>query len=191
MNPTHGRSPAATDAPTDHPRRWPASGLPASVQALRDLEIRTDIPRDWLDRWTDRLSAFAGGRWFIALHIVWFTLWVAWNMVPRHAFDPYPFTFLTFLVSLEAILLTSIVLSSQADLERQSRQRAKLDLQVDLLAEAEMTTLLRDIRAIAQHLGVSSVVDDADTQLLAKRTDVTTIAESLADEVQKGAPGND
>ena len=107
-----------------------------------------------LDRFSDRVSDFASSTAFLLIHVVWFGGWIAANAVARNALDPYPFTFLTFLVSLEAIFLTSFVLISQNHLEAQAHRRAALDLQINLLAEREMTSVLRMVSAIAAHLGL-------------------------------------
>jgi uncharacterized membrane protein len=50
-------------------------------------------------------------------------------------------------VSLEAIFL--FVLASQNRLSRQSDKRSHLDLQIDLLAEREMTAVLQLLQDIA------------------------------------------
>ena len=55
-------------------------------------------------------------------------------------------------VALEAIFLALFVLASQNRLARQSDNRAHLNLQIDLLAEREMTTVRRLLMDIAKHL---------------------------------------
>ena len=57
-------------------------------------------------------------------------------------------------VSLEAIFLALFVLASQNRLGRQADKRAHLDLQIDLLAEREMTAVLQILQDIASHLKV-------------------------------------
>jgi uncharacterized membrane protein len=69
-------------------------------------------------------------------------------------FDPFPFTFLTFVVSLEAIFLSIFVLISQSHMIRQTERRNHLDLQINLLAEQESTHALQLLHAIAAHLEV-------------------------------------
>jgi hypothetical protein len=64
-------------------------------------------------------------------------------------FDPFPFPFLTMTVSLEAIFLALFVLASQNRLSRQADKRSHLDLQIDLLAEREMTAVLQLLQDIA------------------------------------------
>jgi hypothetical protein len=62
---------------------------------------------------------------------------------PPFRFDPYPYGLLTFIVSLEGVLIATFVVIKQNRMAVQSDQRDHLNLQVDLLAEQEMTAVLR------------------------------------------------
>jgi uncharacterized membrane protein len=84
-------------------------------------------------------------------------------------------------VSLEAIFLALFVLASQNRLARQSDKRSHLDLQIDLLAEREMTAVLQMLHDIALHLKVNTSVTDEQLRDLAKKTDV----ESLTDRMEE------
>jgi len=55
-----------------------------------------------LERVTDGVSALASSSAFIVGHIVWFTVWIAFNTIGDATFDRYPFSLLTLAVSLEA-----------------------------------------------------------------------------------------
>jgi uncharacterized membrane protein len=55
----------------------------------------------------------------------------------RLAFDPYPFSLLTMVVSLEAIFLSLFILMSQHRSGLQADRRSHLDLQINLLSEDE------------------------------------------------------
>jgi len=146
---------------------------------IADLEARSSAKRSALDRLSDAVSAFASSSSFLLLHLAWFVGWIALNSRRTGALDPYPFTFLTFLVSLEAIFLTSFVLISQNHIETQAQRRAALDLQINLLAEREMTSVLRKVAAIATHLGVSDDDVDAELSELVEQTDVEAVAKTV------------
>jgi len=150
-----------------------------NVQAIADLEAQSSAGRSRLDRLSDRVSDFAGSPSFLLIHVFWFSGWITANSVVARPLDPYPFTFLTFLVSLEAIFLTSFVLISQNHLEYQSRRRAAIDLQINLLAEREMTSVLKTVTAIAMHLGIANVGADEELEDLIKKTDVKAVAQSV------------
>jgi uncharacterized membrane protein len=67
------------------------------------------------NRIADKITAFAGSMWFVYLHIIWFTSWIAFGV------EKYPYGLLTMIVSLEAIFLSTFVMISQnrADAKRQ------------------------------------------------------------------------
>jgi uncharacterized membrane protein len=101
----------------------------------------------------------------------WFTGWLVINtghLFRFKPFDPYPFSFLTLVVSLEAIFLTVFVLMSQNRMARQADKRAHLDLQVDLLAEQELTVILYLLRAICQQGPVSVTSYDGHRKAAAR-----------------------
>jgi uncharacterized membrane protein len=107
------------------------------------------------ERFAAMITRAAGSIWFAYAHIAWFAAWSALNFgLGNEAFDPFPFVLLTTIVSLEAIFLTLMVLVSQNREAQLEEQRADLDLQIDLLAEHEVTRLLSVVNAIARKVGV-------------------------------------
>lgn len=53
--------------------------------------------------WTAEISA---NPWFLIFHIFWWALWIGYKV------EPFPYGLLTLIVSLEAIALSSLLLSS-------------------------------------------------------------------------------
>jgi len=88
-------------------------------------------------------------------------------------FDEFPFGLLTLVVSLEAIFLSLFLLISQNRMTRQADKRAHLDLQINLLAEAETTKILRMLERIADKVGVEMEAEEAD---LDQPTDIVRLA---------------
>lgn len=166
----------------------PPTPVLQNIQTIAELEAKTSSKRSGLDRLSDRVSNFAGSSSFLLIHVAWFSGWIIMNTTARRPVDPYPFTFLTFLVSLEAIFLTSFVLISQNHLEAQARRRAALDLQINLLAEREMTSVLRRVSAIAAHLGVSDDGADEEMKELIEQTDVAAVAQIVESVSPQSAP---
>jgi uncharacterized membrane protein len=104
-----------------------------------------------------------------------------WGSVP---FDPFPFSLLGVLVSLEAVLLTSFVLMTQRRQSRQAEHWAHLNLQFALLTEQEATKTLQMISAISERLGVATV-HDAELKEMIEKTPVSHLAEELAQNLDK------
>ena len=152
-----------------------------NIRAIADLERQAVVHRSHMERLIDAVTEAAGSPTFIAAHVIWFGLWIVLNR--RAAFDAYPFSLLNLLVSLEAIFLTSVVLMTQNRMTRQADKRAHLDLQVNLLAEQELTAILQMLHALCQKAGTGVRVSDARVEQLLKETDVTQLAVTLEKEL--------
>jgi CRP/FNR family transcriptional regulator, cyclic AMP receptor protein len=110
--------------------------------ATRNANEETEAKLTMLERVTDVIAAFSGSLAFLALHAIWFLIWIGLNTIPGlPAFDPFPFGLLTMCVSLEAIFLSVIVLLSQNRQSAKDRIRADVDYEVNLKAELEVSHL--------------------------------------------------
>src|SRR5579884_2151113 len=123
-----------------------------NVQAVAKLEEDFNRDRTLPDRIADSVGGFAGSLTFVGLHLVFYSLWILINVgfipfIPH--FDPFPFMLLNVGVSLEAIFLSTFVLMKQNRMSRRADQRAHLDLQINLLAEREMTLMLQMLQRIS------------------------------------------
>jgi uncharacterized membrane protein len=159
-------------------RKRSQPALEENVQAIKAWERATLLARSKAEQLGDWIACTAASGPVLLLHVVWFGVWISANVgwFPGVApFDRFPFPFLTMTVSLEAIFLALFVLASQNRLSRQSDKRSHLDLQVDLLAEREMTAVLQLLQDIARHLKVSTTVTPEQLRDLAKKTDLRSL----------------
>lgn len=101
-------------------------------------------------------------------------------------FDRFPYTFLTMVVSLEAIFLSTFVLITQDRQSRQSDRREKVDLQVNMIAEREITKVLELIADIHSHLGLDDS-QDPDLNEMQEEIRVEQLAEAT-DSAERSAP---
>jgi uncharacterized membrane protein len=153
-----------------------------NVRAIAQLERAAMADRSSADRLSDAITWVAGSSGFVVVHIALFAVWIAVNVgmvALAPVFDPFPFSLLTLVVSLEAIFLSIFVLMSQNRAARLADRRAHLDLQVDLLAERELTAILHMLRALCAKEQV--VLDEVGTDVndLLEETDVTQLASHL------------
>ena len=158
-----------------------------NVSAICKIEEEALSARSLGERLGDAIARHAGRIWFISAHAVWFGLWIAVNtgLLPVRPFDPFPFQFLTFVVSLEAIFLSLFILMSQNRAQRQADARAHLDLQINLLAEQETTKMLQLLRSLCIHHGLADA-DDPELQYLQSRTE----PRELLNDLKKRLPDN-
>ena len=152
---------------------------------MAQLQQRAARQRTLGQRLTDTLVSFAARESAIALHAALFAAWIVVNLDvgPFAPFDPYPFTLVVTVVSLEAIFLSLFVLASQTRLTQDADRRAQLDLQVNLLSEQEMTLVLQMLKEVCEHLGLRDTIQSKKFLELAARTDVRHLAEHLEQNV--------
>ena len=82
---------------------------------IAELERLAMAERTPADRLSDSITRVAGSSGFVTAHAIGFTVWISTNLgaIPGLGpFDPFPFSFLTLVVSLEAIFLAIFVLMS-------------------------------------------------------------------------------
>ena len=81
--------------------------------------------------------------------------------------------------SVEAIFLSTFILITQNRMTATAEKRAELDLQINLLAEHEVTKLVAMVAAVADRLGVKTEVDEEIGEL---KEDV--VPEAVLDEIE-------
>ena len=158
------------------------SAMPPSaennINTVVRLEERALKERKVSDRMSDSIANFVGSIPFVVIHIVWFGVWVFLNTGPWK-FDPYPFALLCMLVSLEGVLLSTFVLIKQNRMSQRADHRSHLDLQINLLAEKEITKVLQLQRLICNRLGIEEAGSDPEVVELSEITAVDNLAETL------------
>jgi uncharacterized membrane protein len=160
----------AGSKPDKHDTRHIDDHVSKTVAELSKLE-RDDRTRS--DRVADCITAFTGSMGFVTLQVVSLVSWVVinlsvWGFEP---FDPFPYKLMTTIVSVEAIFLATFVLISANRQAKRAEKRAKVDLQVNMIAEQEVTKMMHLILDIHDHLGIRRA-SDTDVGSMQKPTDI-------------------
>ena len=150
-----------------------------NVETITRLEEAAREQRTPTDRLAEKIAKFCGSMTFVWVHVVWFGGWILLNIVPgiQHI-DPFPFTFLTLIVSLEAIFLSTFILISQNLDSRISERRSHLDLQLNLLSEQENTKMIVMLHAIAAKVG-ADLTEDPHLEALSEETEPERLIEQI------------
>ena len=160
-----------------------------NIATICEIQDRMRDGRSRSDRLADRVNHFAGSMGFVYVHAVWFAAWIAINLgwTPLRPFDPFPFGLLTMVVSLEAIFLSTFILVSQNRMSEMADKRADLDLQINLLAEYEVTRVLKLVDAIADHFGLE-VGEDPEVEELKEEVSPEIVMDEM-DRVKQNGHG--
>jgi len=167
------------------------SGRDAQRYPMVALKVAHAAERNWLQRFADRLIRIASSSVFLALHIVWFTAWIVWNtgVAGNTPFDPYPFGFLTLVVSLEAIFLAIFVLMGQSRESAIAELREELTLQVNLRMEAEVTKTLQLVAGLYTRLG-HTVAEDSELKEMLQALDAESLEKALIEQIRGSSGGH-
>jgi len=157
------------------------SVLARNIRMLQERRQREEKAASFEERIADAITRFTGSMRFVYLHVVIFGGWIIINLgaipwVPR--FDP-SFVILAMVASVEAIFLSTFILITQNRMTESAEKRAELDLQINLLAEHEVTKLVAMVAAVADRLGVKTEVDEEISEL---KEDV--VPEAVLDEIE-------
>lgn len=155
------------------------------IRSLEAEELKrrsvTIVIADWL-------TTSFGSVSFLLFNVLVFTFWILTNLgrisgVP--VFDPYPFILLTMVVSLEAIILSVIVLMSQNRQSQISTLWEELDMQVNLISEREITKILHLLALVLKKQGIQ--YKDTELSEMIKQTDISYIERQLKEQIRIAA----
>lgn len=148
---------------------------------IHSFKEKANANRKTSERWADIMTAKFGSMIFLGLNAILFFFWFAANSghlpgVP--VFDPYPFGLLTVVVSLEAIFLAIFVLISQNRASKLADFRQEVMLQIDTLAEEEITKIIELQMLILKKQGID-VSKDPTVQRMLETEDIEEIEKKL------------
>jgi uncharacterized membrane protein len=155
--------------------------LKSRQRVIQSFEARANASRNLSEKIADYLTAHLGSMTFLIGNSVWFAIWLVINtgLVPAiPPFDPFPFGFLTVVVSLEAIFLATIVLISQNRAAKIDDLRAEVELQINTIAEEEITKMIELQVLLLKKNGVD-VSKDRELELMLEPVDTAIIEKSL------------
>jgi uncharacterized membrane protein len=141
--------------------------LRANAAVLRNTAAKNtydvaEARQNIIQRAADWVANFSGSLSFLIIHIVLFAVYILLNvgLLRFGDFDPFPFGLLTMVVSLEAIILSTLLLYSQNRQAARDRVRADIEYEVNLKAELQI-----------QHL--HEKVDQIHAQILTKLDEIS------------------
>jgi uncharacterized membrane protein len=148
---------------------------------LKSVKIKAQSERTLAERAADWMTNWFGTMPFLIVNVAWFLIWI-WlnthrsNLFP--SFDPFPFNFLTMMVSLEAIVLAIVVLISQNRAGRLADLREETHLNINVIAEQEVTKILKMLRLLLEKQGMD-ISKDPELRKMLEPVNAEQIEEQL------------
>ena len=178
--------PSEPDAPVDAPAPAPDSLSDHIGQNIESLVAHKR--REWehtsaTQRRVERVSRFIGRPGYLigllGLVMAWIGLNLAGEALAMTPPDPAPFPMLQGLLTLLALITTTIVLIAQNRQTKLEQQQAQLALQVNLLAEQKVSKLILLIEELRRDLPMVKDRHDPQAALLQQTADATQVLSAL------------
>jgi uncharacterized membrane protein len=152
-------------------------------------ELKLDQPRDprlrlprfdpeAFGRWSEAIARYMGTAKFIVYMTVFVLFWFGWNVFAPGGwrFDPYTFTFLTLMLSLQASYAAPLILLAQNRQADRDRLAMEEDRRRAAMQKADTEYLAREIASLRIAVGEVATRDFI-------RSELNRLAEELADSI--------
>jgi uncharacterized membrane protein len=138
------------------------SSLRRNIDALRRRREEEDAQASLDERLASVITRFAGSMRFVYAHALVYGSWIVLNLGWIPGVRPWDATFviLAMVASVEAIFLSTFILITQNRMAVAADRRAELDVQISLLAEAEITKLVELVSQIAERMNVPGAEEE-------------------------------
>jgi uncharacterized membrane protein len=134
-------------------------------EARRSLKPSYDA--EAFGRWSEKFARFLGTARFLVFMTAFVVFWITWNsLAPENfKFDPYPFIFLTLLLSLQASYAAPLILLAQNRQADRDRIQGNEDRERDERNIADTEYLTRELASLRSSLGEVATRDYLNVQL--------------------------
>lgn len=140
-------------------------------------------------RLLERVGGLMGRPLYLAYVLSFIAIWVVANGLSEGlgftALDPPPFFWLQGVVSLSALLTTTVILIAQNRESKLEEQRLHLELQVNLLTEQKTTTIIRLLEELRHDLPMVKDRHDPQATQMQKPMDPDEVLAALEDRREK------
>ena len=131
---------------------------------------RVRLPRfdpEAFGRWSESIARFMGTAKFIVYMTIVISAWFAWNtLAPKDLrFDPYTFTFLTLILSLQASYAAPLILLAQNRQADRDRLTMEEDRRRAAMQKADTEYLAREIASLRIAVGEIATRDFVRSEL--------------------------
>ena len=158
--------------------------------ARRQLVRRPAYDADAFGVFAEQFARFMGTAKFLIYMTLFVAAWVVWNTLSpvELRFDPFPFIFLTLMLSLQASYAAPLILLAQNRQELRDKVIAEQDRQANARAHADMEFLAREVASLRMAVGEVATRDFLRSELRGLMTDIEELARP-GDEVRGEYPG--
>jgi uncharacterized membrane protein len=156
----------------------------------RPLVRRPTTDSDAFGVFAEQFARFMGTAKFLLWMTLFVAVWIAWNaLAPVDLrFDPFPFIFLTLMLSLQASYAAPLILLAQNRQEFRDKVVAEQDRQANARAHADMEFLAREVASLRMSVGEVATRDFLRSELRGLLGDIEELSRPKTLDDQQAPP---
>jgi len=161
----------------------PDNSLDQNIDSVLEVRKREREQRSPSQLFVERISLIIGRPLYLVALFLFVACWITYNLLAarwdRTPFDAAPFPLLEGMLSLGALISTTVVLIAQNRLTRIEQQHAHIALQVNLITEQKVTKIINLLEELRRDLPMVKDRYDAQAASFAQKTDALQVLSAI------------
>jgi uncharacterized membrane protein len=154
-----------------------------AIESVAELERKALAGASLQQRAIERFTLAVGRPRTVAIVVLVVAAWAVLNEIlglsGRRQLDPPPFSWLGGVLSLAALLMTIVILTTENRMAEIAEQRSRLHLQISLLSERKAAKIIQLLEELRYDTPSVANREDREAQELTLPTDPHRVAEQL------------
>ncbi len=159
-----------------------------TIVALRmNAERKVNRHQRMIEKATGQLGRPLAVYLILLLIVTWVGVNVFHTLLGIPAFDPPPFPWLQDLISLSALVMTVLVLTTQNRQAKLAEQRRHMDLQINLLTERKVSKVIEMLENLRRDIPLVQIIHDSEAEAMKEPIDPSTALTALNQTLKEAA----
>jgi uncharacterized membrane protein len=157
-------------------------GAHETIESVADLERVANRSLSPHQRWIERTTSAVGRPRTLYLTLAFVAVWIGANSVLAgwgRAIDPPPFAYLDCIISLAALLMTIVILTTENRTNVHDARRDRLDLQINLLNERKISKVIEMLEALRRDSPTVPNRHDPEAHEMGRSADPAAIVRAI------------
>jgi uncharacterized membrane protein len=159
------------------------ANLDQNIDSVLEVRKREREQRSGPHRLVDRISRIMGRPLYLLALFSFAGIWIAVNLLAprfgRTAFDPSPFPLLDGILSLAALVTTTVILIAQNRQTRIEQQHMHISLQVNLVTEQKVAKVINLLEELRRDMPMVKDRYDPQAASFAQETDALQVLTAI------------
>jgi uncharacterized membrane protein len=159
-----------------------SGGAHETIESVADLERGAERHLSSHQRWIERTASAVGRPRAVYCTLAFVAAWMSINSllaVAGRAFDPPPFAYLDCVISLAALLMTIVILTTENRMNLHDARRDRLDLQINLLNERKISKVIEMLEALRRDSPTVPNRHDPEARNMGRAADPAAIVRAI------------